>query len=251
MKKMSRLMSALLAAALLLSISCAAVAEDVSVYIPNKLAKLDLPDDVETYEGDPFKTGMDGAVTTIEWDDATIIPECGGYLTLDYIRSVTVVYPAGNYIRKVVAEYTNDKKKSLSKYTITYQTGENEYYTISYAAKTGTVAEDHGLDGINYATQGIHSYINNDTGEVITVNLNAAPASQKLLEDYVGAVYLHHYSADEILEGDYTDGSVRLHSGSGNNAGKWYAYDSVSGVYTQSRKGGLRSIFSFKSPRVQ
>ena len=140
MKKTNRWISALLAAVLLLSVSLTAAAEDVTVFIPGRLAKLQL---AESFDGDPFNTGVEGAVTTLVWDDATIQTSCGGYKKLDYIRQVIVTYPEGNYIRKVVAGYGNDKKKSLTKYTITYQVGEKQLYTVSYAPKTNTVVEDH------------------------------------------------------------------------------------------------------------
>ena len=86
MKKTNRWISALLAAVLLLSVSLTAAAEDVTVFIPGRLAKLQLPDSAESFDGDPFNTGVEDAVTTLVWDDATIQTSCGGYKKLDYIR---------------------------------------------------------------------------------------------------------------------------------------------------------------------
>lgn len=251
MKKTNRWISALLAAVLLLSVSLTAAAEDVTVFIPGRLAKLQLPDSAESFDGDPFNTGVEGAVTTLVWDDATIQTSCGGYKKLDYIRQVIVTYPEGNYIRKVVAGYGNDKKKSLTKYTITYQTGEKEYYTVSYAPKTNTVVEDHYNGSISYTDHGTKTYMNVDTGSTVTVNADANLPSATLFKDSTGGVYLHHYDQDEILEATYTDGSVTLKSGSGNKANAWYVFDSVKGIYVPSGRAGLRAPKSFKSPRVQ
>ena len=260
MKNISRWMSALLAVALLLTSSLAAVADDTEVYIPNRIEKLQLPDRGEKYKGDPFLTGMEGAVTYLERESTVIRAENGKdargrtktkKVTLRYISKVTTVYPEGNYIRKVVAEYGNDKKKSLTKYTITYQVGEKQLYTVSYAPKTNTVVEDHYRGRITFVDHGVHSYTNVDTGEVFTVDADANLPSKTLFKDSQGGVYLHHYDQDEILEAFYTDGKVDLKSGSGDNANAWYSYDSIKGIYVPANKGGLRAPKSFKSPRVQ
>ena len=260
MKNISRWMSALLAVALLLTSSLAAVADDTEVYIPNRIEKLQLPDRGEKYEGDPFLTGMEGAVTYLERESTVVKAENGKdargrtktkNVSLKYISKVTTVYPEGNYIRKVVADYGNDKKKSLTKYSITYQVGEKQLYTVSYAPKTNTVLEDHVGHRITYVDHGIVKKVNVDTGEVYTVNTDANLPSQTLFKDSLGGVYLHHYEQDEILEAFYTDGKIDLKSGSGNNANAWYSYDSIHGIYVPAHKSGLRAPKSFKSPRVQ
>ena len=249
MKKISRLMSALLAAVLLLSACCAAFAEDVSVYIPNRVDKLQLPDTGSKMKGDAFRTGIEGAKTVIGRESVTVRTDCGRK-TVKYVRTVTVTYPEGNTIRKVVAEYANDKKKSLTKYTITYQLGEKEFYTVSYAPRTNTVVEDHFQGAIAYADHGVHSYTNVDTGDRYTVDADVNLPSMTLFKDSLGGVYLHHYEQDEILEAYYDDGTVSLRSGSGKNANAWYSYDSIKGIYVPANKGGLRAPKSFKSPRV-
>ena len=248
---MKQLMKTMLAVMLLLALAAPALAaEEVSVYIPNRLDRLQLADE-DCYEGDPFKTGMEGAVTEVEYDESVVPTSCGGLKRLEYIRKVTVKYPAGNCIRKVTAEFGNDRKKSLTKYTITYQTGDREFYTISYAPRTNTILEDHFQGAIYFHDHGVHSMTNGDTGDTYTINADANLPSMTVFTDSNGGVYLHHYEADEILQGEYTDGSVTLKTGSGNNAGSWYLWDSVSGGATRVRKGGLRSPFSFKSPRVK
>lgn len=260
MKNISRWLSALLAVTLLLVSSLAAVADDTEVYIPNRIEKLQLPDRGEKYKGDPFLTGMEGAVTYLERESTVVKAENGKdargriktkKVTLKYISKVTTVYPEGNYIRKVVAEYGNDKKKSLTKYTITYQVGEKQQYTVSYAPKTNTVVEDHASGKITFVDHGVHTYTNVDTGDSYTVDADANLPSTTLFKDSLGGVYLHHYDQDEILEAFYTDGKVDLKSGSGDNANAWYSYDVIKGVYVPAGKGGLRAPKSFKSPRVQ
>ena len=260
MKNISRWMSALLAVTLLLASSLAAVADDTEVYIPNRIEKLQLPDRGEKYKGDPFLTGMEGAVTYLERESTVVKAENGKdargrtktkKVTLKYISKVTTVYPEGNYIRKVVAEYGNDKKKSLTKYSITYQVGEKQQYTVSYAPKTNTVLEDHSNGRITYTDHGPYTYTNPGTGKEVTINLDANLPSAVLIKNAQGGVYLHHYDQDEILEAFYTDGKVDLKSGSGDNANAWYSYDVIKGIYVPAGKGGLRAPKSFKSPRVQ
>ena len=161
-----------------------------------------------------------------------------------------VDYPAGNYIRRVVAEYANDRRNSLTKYTIRYEVAEKEFYTVTYAPRTNTVGEDHANGEITYRDHGVVTYVNVDTGDAVTVNLDANLPGMTLLRDSAGAVYLHHYDQDEILEAVYTNGKVTYKSGSGKNANAWYEWDLVTSRVTRIRTNGLRAPKSFKSPRV-
>ena len=56
-------------------------------------------------------------------------------------------------------------------------------------------------------------------------------------------------NTDEILEGFYTNGDVRLITGTGDHADTWYAYDIVKGEYVPSSRSGVRSPSEFKSLR--
>ena len=241
----------LLLVALVLPLSAfSAAEEEIYVYIPDSASKLKLPAEDAWYDGDPFLTGIEGAVAQVLWDTVSVRSASGGSIDVDYISKVIVDYPETGTIRKVVAAYCNDDRKSLTRYTITYHTGEDEYYAITYAPRTNTVLEDH-VDGkIFYEDHGVITVINVDTGDTVTVDLDADLPSQKLLEDSLGAVYLHHYSRDEVLEGAYTDGEVKLKSGSGSSLDSWYLWDEWTGTVTRSRKIGLRPAGSFVSPRV-
>lgn len=153
-----------------------------------------------TVEEDFFRTGMAGASTIIRWEPVKVT----NYSARDevqyetstitwYVSCVTATYPAGNAITGVRADYRNDARNTLGRYTITYATSDTETYTITYA-----------------------------------------PAAQ-------------NRRADEPISGEYTVGGTTYVSGSGDNQNKWY----TAGYGTQLRKSGLRAMTSFKSPRVK
>ena len=240
--------AAWLLALLLLPAACAAE-EDVYVHIPGSAGRLVLPKEDAWYDGDPFDTGIQGAVAQVLWDSVDVRSD-SGRISVDYISKVIVDYPEGGRIRRVTARYANDSGKSLTGYTVTYQTGADEYYTISYAPRTNTVLEDHSGGKILYRDGGTVTVISADTGETVTVDLDADLPGRKLLEDSLGSVWLHHYAEDEILEGAYTDGAVTLRTGSGDRADTWFLWDEWTGKVTPWEKDGLRSPFSFISPRV-
>ena len=241
----------------LLSLSAAALAEDLTAYIPNKVAKLQLPDynnaryDEYTYDGDPFRTGQEGGKTTVYWEEVTVpgykyvyvngvkVKEDEEYDTL-YIPRVCTVYPKGNYIRKIVARYRNDKARSLVDYLITYQTSETEKYTVRYAAANVTILETH-----EYETTATGGKI---TKKITFSKWNGTQVSKKLNDTQ----FTHRYYQDQILEGWYdADGEMTLKSGSGKNFKKWYLWEYWTGRVVESHKRGLKPVTSFKSPRVQ
>ena len=215
MKRHLRLMSALMAAVLLFSFGWAAAEtekEAVAVHIPSRVTKLDLPEDVREYDGDAFRTGIEDAVTTVERATVIVKTECGK-TEVEYIRSVTVTYPSGNFIRQVSAIYRNDTGGSLAKYNITYQVDDGGLYTIYYSAKEKS--------------------------------MNIPPAGSK--STYVPFGYsqktgtFRYPWTDKILKGAYYGSGVQLTCGL---SGVWHPYDT--GKYMD-----LYSIFSFISPRVE
>ena len=215
MKRLTRLMSALLAAVLLFSFGRAAAGaenEVPAVHIPPRVVSLHLPEDVSQYNGDAFRSGIEGAVTMIERGTMTVRTDCGKTDT-EYIRSVTVNYPAGNYIRRVSAIYRNDTGGSLAKYNITYETDDGGLYTIYYSVKEKS--------------------------------MNIPPAtSQSVYRPYGKAVKngtFRYPHTDKILKGAYSGGGVMLTCG---QADVWHPYSTA-------RYMSLYSIFSFISPRVE
>ena len=136
MKKTVRILALALMATILLSLSAAALAEDITAYIPNKVEKLKLPGyenatyNEYTYDGDPFQTGQEGGKTTVYWEEVRVpghkyvtvrgqkVEKYAEYDTL-YIPRVRTIFPKGNYIRKIEANYRNDNARSLVDYLIT------------------------------------------------------------------------------------------------------------------------------------
>ena len=110
-----------------------------------------------TVDGDFFDTGIEGAQTTIRYEPVTIdgdyyvynpqttkmenqkgkvrdaSSEDGWkhwYYTNWYIPTITVVYPAGSGLTKIVAEYWNTEKAALKKFAVQY--APKGTYTCSY-----------------------------------------------------------------------------------------------------------------------
>ena len=215
MKRFARLISALIASVLLFSSGLAAAEEEkeaVSVYIPSRVTRLNLPEDVSQYDGDAFRTGIEGAVTQVQRATVVVKTDCGK-TEVEYIRSVTVNYPSGNFIRQVVAIFRNNTGGSLAKYNITYQTDDGGLYTIYYSGEEKS--------------------------------LNIPPASDKSI--YVPFGYLpktgnfRYPWTDRILKGAYSGSGVQLTCG---QSGVWHPYDT-------GRHMELYSIFGFISPRVE
>ncbi len=255
MNKTTRALCLALLAALLLACMLPAQAEeDVTAFIPNKINRLSLPTSEEsffekmTYEGDPFETGIEGAVTTLyeggnvyDYDSAEIGDVKVEIYLYDvmYIKTVRTDYPEGNYIRRIEANYRVDK--ALDSYLITYQTAEDESYTIRYAPRTQTVAEfhSHTVDAQtgSVTCDGIYFY-----HDVPTVD-----GSLKLSD----TLFLHSYREDQVLEGRYNKkGLEEVRSGSGKNIKKWYLWDYYSGTVKEYKKGSLKPCTSFPSIRV-
>ena len=256
MKKNVRLLALLLVAVSVLSVSTAALgAEEVTCYIPNRVERLALPDYSEAiadecnYKGDPFRTGQEGGDTFVTWEQVTVkgykyvrvngvkTKKSATYDTL-YIAQVRTYFPKGNYIRKIVANYRNDAPHTLIDYLITYQVSDKEKYTVRYAASTVTMLETHTtttVAGITFP-------------KITFSKVDGQYASRKLSPTQ----YLHHYTKDQILEGWYDrDDLPTLKSGSGDNLNKWYLWEYWSGKVTQYKRGGLKPVTSFRSPRVE
>ena len=256
MKKSARLLVLAVFAMILLSVSAAALADDITAYIPSRVSRLDLPDyenavyDEYQYMGDPFRTGQDGAKTTVFWEKVKVkgykyvyrnnvqVKKSAKYNTL-YIPRVITTYPKGNYIRQIVANYRNDEARSLVDYLITYQVSESEKYTVRYAAADATILETH-----EYATT--------ETGSKINTKITFSKWNgEKATSTATTKQFIHHYYQDQILEGWYdADGEMTLKSGSGDNFTKWYRWEYWTGKVVEVRKRGLKPVTAFKSPRV-
>ena len=256
MKKSARILVLALFAAILLSLSAAALAEDITVYIPNRVSKLNLPGyenatyDEYQYQGDPFLTGQNGGKTTVFWEEVKVkgyeyvyrggikIRKNAKYDTL-YIPRVVTTYPKGNYIRQIVANFRNDEARSLVDYLITYQVSETEKYTVRYAAADATILETH-----EYATTATGSRINT---KITFSKWNGEKATSTATTKQ----FIHRYYQDQILEGWYdADGEMTLKTGSGDNFTKWYLWEYWSGKVVEVRRRGLKPVTAFKSPRV-
>ena len=269
MKKRACLLVFVLISAVLLSVTITTLAEELTAFIPNKVARLQLPDysnavfNEYSYDGDPFLTGQEGGKTTVYWEEVTVrghkyvyelnertqkiekVKNNAKYDTL-YIPRVVTNYPVGNYIRKIVANYRNDKARTLVDYLITYQVSETEKYTIRYAAANATIKELHEYEsaaavGVKRATKITFSKWD---GKTDTFN-DAKPKENE-------KIFVHQYYQDQILEGWYdADYEMTLKSGSGKNFKKWYLWEYWTGKVVESHKRGLKPVTAFKSPRVQ
>ncbi len=268
MKKTTCMLAMGIITLILLSISAIALADTVAVYIPGRVAKLQLPDyenakyDEYSYDGDPFQTGQNGGRTTVFWETVKIlghkyvfeindrtqklekVEKDAKYDTL-YIPRVVTTFPKGNYIRKIVANYRNDKARSLVDYLITYQVSETEKYTVRYAAANATIKE-------------LHEYEKTDTGakKLTKITFSKWDGNKDTFKDKKPksneAIFIHQYYQDQILEGWYdADGEMTLKTGSGDNFKKWYLWEYWSGRVVESHKRGLKPVTVFKSPRVQ
>ena len=257
MKKTARILVPALFAAILLSLSAAALAEDITAYIPNRVGKLNLPGyenatyDEYQYQGDPFLTGQEGGKTTVFWEEVKVkgykyvyrrgikIRKNAKYDTL-YIPRVVTTYPKGNYIRQIVANFRNDEARPLVDYLITYQVSETEKYTVRYAAADATILETH-----DYGTSAPGTI----NGTKITFS---KWKGEKATSTATTKQFIHRYYQDQILEGWYdADGEMTLQTGSGDNFKKWYLWENWSGRVVEVRRRGLKPVTAFKSPRVQ
>ncbi len=194
-----------------------------------------------TVEEDYFRTGMEGASTVIRWEPEHIknyseenYVKYETTTTVWYVSSVTATYPAGNYITGIQADYRNDRKNTLSSYTITYTVSDKESYTITYMPNTATIFEEH-----NYGL-----FLPDNSLLPSTIFTNNDPNTW---EEYPTGAYYHHYEADEPIYGEYTVSGRKYVSGSGSNLNKWYG----EGHGTELKKKGLREVTSFTSPRVE
>ena len=185
----------------------------------------DLPDT------DFFRTGMEGADSSVHYERIVSLTQCGTeekpythYDSYFYISSIASDYPEGNYIAEVSADWRNDEKTELSAYTISYAPGENEVYEITYAPETASILEEHEKDGIQYT------------------EVSSALPSAKLSD----TEFIHHYTKDQVLCGLYFRNGIQYAvSGSGGNLAKWYA----PGHGRQVRNVRYPCTY-FRSPRV-
>ena len=194
-----------------------------------------------TVDEDYFKTGMKGASTVIRWEPVSIknyseenYVKYETTTTVWYVSSVTATYPAGNNIAGVKADYRNDKKNTLSSYVITYAVSENETYAVKYMPSTTTIVEEH-----NYGL-----FLPVESWLPSTIDYTNDPNTW---EEVPSGWYLHHYTADEPIYGEYSVNGKTYVSGSGSNLNKWY----TEGHGSELKKSGLRGVTSFPSPRVK
>jgi hypothetical protein len=215
---------------------------------------------------DFFRTGMEGGVMSITFEQVTVETKCGplvdeldddgeptgnkvkkydNFTTFWFVSNVSATYPEGNYIVGVETDWRNDSKQNLASYRIAYAPSENEVYKITYAPNTTTIIETHTYDertgkltGIEYETP----------SEYMGFNLNTKKFCEWFIpsENLGNGEFAHHYTADEAIYGEYyRNGSKVAISGSGNNLNKWYKPGH--GAQVRNVKKGTTS---FKSPRV-
>lgn len=190
---------------------------------------------------DFFRTGMEGAVTVIRWEPVSVKnrSEADGIryettVTGWFVSSVTAEYPAGSFISRVRAEYRNDRKNTLSGYTVTYAVGEDETYAVTYAPADATILEEH-----HY---GLFLPVNDRLPSAI-IYTNDPNTWEEIPSGY----YLHHMDGDEPVCGELTLNGKTYVTGSGDKLEQWFE----AGHGRQLKKRGLRTIFSFPSPRVR
>ena len=202
---------------------------------------------------DFFRTGMEGGVMSITFKIVTVKstsnPKKARYDTYWYVDQVSAVYPEGNYIIGVEADYRNDTKQNLCSYRVSYAASEKEIYKITYSPATTTV-----LEGVP---------------EILTTYKTAAKFAASA---HTAQGDLHHYTADAPIYGlfyqsrqDWEDDNIYAVSGSGNKLNKWYKWNGRtqmsgiqdnpdSAVYRNNNGKQVKSIkkgtTSFKSPRV-
>ena len=177
-----------------------------------------------TVDTDYFRSGMEGAVSYIEWDRVIVEdkPEAGSARQAEreqiwYVSYVQVDYPEGSYIRRAIANYLNDKKATLNNYLVIYDVTPEDRYLIKYAGTTYTSG------GIRYQKDQILNGLYEDLSDpnVYTVN----PWDGLKLP---GRLY-------ENASGKYFGGN------------RWISVTTAKAY--QGRKN-LRTLKSFVSPRV-
>ena len=77
---------------------------------------------------DLFRTGIEGAKSTINW---RVDVKKNQYVPL--ILSVSATYPEGSPITSITVSYRSNGK--VYRYTVKYNVGENQSYTLTYSAK--------------------------------------------------------------------------------------------------------------------
>jgi len=190
---------------------------------------------------DFFRTGIEGATSSIVYKRVIIETDCGKD-GMWYVAQVKATYPAGNPIVAVEADYRNDEKTELCSYRISYATSETEVYKITYAPKTTSVFEDHSTGKVLY-NKLVVGYDKNK--KPVTTPFTVGSNDPSVNAD---PYFVHHYTADEPIYGEYyVDGTLVAVSGSGNKLNKWYK----PGHGKQIKKPGLRGVSSFTSIRVK
>ena len=200
-------------------------------------------------ETDFFRTGFEGATTTVKFDRVTVASTSAtartGKIRRDtyfYTFSVCADYPAGNPIVRVETEWRNDAKQNLATYRISFAPTENEVYKITYAPNTVTMLENH-LYSWPSDKNPADAMITKLPGNMGSMNIYTDPT------DPTSPVLasIHHYTGDEVVYGEYyKNGSLKAVSGSGNNLGKWYKPG-----HGKQVKGIKYPCTYFKSPRVK
>ncbi len=200
-------------------------------------------------ETDFFRTGFEGATTTVKYERVTVASTSAyerthkiRFDTFYYTFSVCADYPAGNPIVRVETEWRNDAKQNLATYRISFAPTENEVYKITYAPNTVTMLENH-LFSWPSDKNPADAMITKLPGNMPSTNFHADPTDPT--SPVIASA--HHYTADEVVYGEYyKNGSLKAVSGSGNNLGKWYAPG-----HGKQVKGIKYPCTYFKSPRVK
>jgi hypothetical protein len=169
-------------------------------------------------EEDFYQTGMEGAVTTITWTPVFLNNPCYWADVEDVIAGlIDADCNIGNYNYVMWDQYSDELVWYVSKVVTTYPEG-------------------------NYITR-IESVRRNDK----TNSLDAYTIDYATSEN---VVYRISYDEDDsVVGGEYrVNGTKKLTSGSGKYASKWFGDRSQGRA---SKLPGLKSAYSFKSPRIK
>ena len=171
-----------------------------------------------TVEEDFYQTGMEGAVTKITWTPVFLNNPCYWADVEDVIAGlIDADCNIGNYNYVMWDQYSDELVWFVSKVETTYPEG-------------------------NYITRIVSTRRNDKTNSLDSYTIDYATSEN--------VVYRISYDEDDsVVGGEYrVNGTTKLTSGSGKYASKWFGDRSQGRA---SKLPGLKSAYSFKSPRIK